>query len=480
MPAISGEEYIERINKMKSEVWIAGEQVTGNISEHPSFSGVMKSQATLYDLQHDPAKSHFMTFPSPATGNKVGMSFLEPKTKEDLMLRRLMIQEWAKTSAGMMGRSPDYMNTALMAFSAAAAIFSDSSRPFVNNLRNLFEHARENDYSFTHTFINPQVNRSQTYTENSTQIISAQTIDSNHDGIIVKGARLLATQGGITDEILVFPAPASVLNKEFAYAFSIPSNSPGLKFLCRESFSYKDSTFDHPLGSRFDELDTIVVFDDVFVPWERVFCYQNTEAAYKIFSESSFYPLATHQVTARRIIKTEFILGVAQKIITTINVGEYQHIHQKLVDIITGLETQKALLCASEVNAKLDKWGTMVPDFNSLSTATILFSNMYPRFCEILKEIGASGLVSIPSVEDFSSEIGQDLELYLQAANANAIDRVRLFRLAWDISMSAFGTRQALYERYFFGDPVKMMSNLYHSYNRDRSLNIVDDFLKNH
>lgn len=479
VPAITGKEYIERINKLNSEIWIAGDKVSGNISEHPSFSGVMRSQARLYDLQNDPSKSHFMTYTSPETGNRVGISFLEPKTKEDLALRRLMIQEWAKTSAGMLGRSPDYMNTALMAFTAAAEIFSEPKRPFANNLRNLYEQSRENDYSFTHTFINPQVNRSQSYFENSTQIISAQTIDSNQDGLIVKGARLLATQGGITDEILVFPAHASVFNKDFAYAFSIPSNSPGLKFLCRESFSYKASSFDHPLGSRFDEIDTIVVFDDVFVPWERVFCYQNTEASYKIFSESSFYPLAAHQVTARRIIKTEFVLGVAQKIINTINVGEYQHIHQKLTEIITGLETQKALLCASEVNAKIDKWGTMVPDFNSLGTATILFTKLYPRLCEILREIGASGLVSIPSEEDFTSEIGPDLDLYLQAANSNAIDRVRLFRLAWDISMSAFGTRQSLYERFFFGDPVKMTSNLYQTYDRKGSLNLVDNFLKN-
>jgi 4-hydroxyphenylacetate 3-monooxygenase len=479
MPTITGKEYIERINNLKTDIWIAGEKVRGNISEHPSFSGVMKSQAKLYDMQHDPKKLDIMTVTSPSTGNRIGLSFLEPKTKEDLVLRRVMIQEWAKTSAGMMGRSPDYMNTALMAFAAAADIFYDPNTPFSNNLKKLYEQARENDLSFTHTFINPQVNRSQSYFENNNQIISAQTISSNDEGIMIKGARLLATQGGITDEILVFPAPASVFNKDFAYAFSIPSNTPGLKFLCRESFSYKPSSFDHPLGSRFDEIDTIVVFDDVVVPWERVFCYQNTEAAYKIFSESSFYPLAAHQVTARRIIKMEFILGVAQKLINTINVSEYQHIHQKLVEIITGLETQKALLCASEVNAKLDKWGTMVPDFNPLSTATILFTRMYPRFCEILREIGASGLVSIPSEEDFSSEIAPDLDLYLQSANSNALDRVRLFRLAWDISMSAFGTRQSLYEHYFFGDPVKMTSNLFQSYNRDQCLTFVDDFLKN-
>ena len=462
---------------MKAEVWIDGKQVEGNISDHPSFSGVMKSQARLYDLQLE--KMDVMTYSSPKIGEKIGLSFLEPKTKEDLEKRRLMVQEWAKTSAGMLGRSPDYMNTAVMAFAAAADIFAGENRGFAENMRNLYEKAKNNDLSFTHTFINPQVNRSSSYLENSTKIITAQTIQKNDDGIVVKGARLLATQGGITDELIVFPTFLASYNKDFAYAFSIPSNTPGLRFICRESFRYKESVFDHPLGSQFDEIDAIVVFDNVTVPWDRVFCYQNPEISEKIFSESSFYPLTAHQITSRRIVKTEFILGVAQMMVNTINVGEYQHIHEKITEVISGLETLKALLLTSEVNAKLDKWGTMVPDFPPLYTAILMYSRLYPRFCEILQQIGASGLVLIPSEVDFLADIKDDLETYLQAANANANDRVKLFRLAWDISMSAFGSRQSLYERYFFGDPVRLASGIYQNYDKDPSMSLVDTFLKN-
>jgi len=462
---------------MNTEVWIEGKQVEGNISDHPSFTGVMKSQSKLYDLQLE--KMDVMTYASSKKGEVIGLSFLEPKTKEDLERRRLMIQEWAKTSAGMLGRSPDYMNTAVMAFAAAADIFAGENKTFANNLLNLYEKAKDNDLSFTHTFINPQVNRSSLYLEKSSEIISAQTIQKNNDGIVVKGARLLATQGGMTDEILVFPTFSSSFDKDFAYAFSIPSNTPGLKFICRESFRYKESAFDHPLGSQFDEIDTIVVFDNVTVPWDRVFCYQNPDASYKIFVESSFYPLIAHQITSRRIVKTEFILGVAQMLVNTINVGEFQHIHEKITEVILGLETLKALLSTSEVNAKLDKWGTMVPDFNPLSTAILIYTRLYPRFCEILQQIGASGLVSIPSEVDFSSEIKNDLEIYLQGTNVNAKERVRLLRLAWDISMSAFGSRQSLYERFFFGDPIKMASNIYHSYDKNQGISLVNTFLKN-
>ncbi len=475
MAVISGQEYIQRIDDLNAEIWIEGEKVEGRVSRHPVFSKIINSQARLYDIQLK--KSELMTIPSPNSTGRMGISYLEPKTKEDLEKRRLMIAEWAKTSAGMLGRSPDYMNTAIMAFSRAADVFTVKGQPFAENLRTLYEQASENDLSFTHTFINPQVNRSLSYLENSDEMISAQTIAHNKEGIVISGARLLATQGGITDEILVFPTSAASLNKDFAYAFSIPSNTPGLKFICRESFGYRDSAYDHPLGSRFDEIDTIVVFDHVTVPWERVFCYENPDGAFKIFQESSFTQLAAHQVTTRRIVKTEFILGVAQLLIDTINIGEFQHIQEKITEMIIGLESLKALLLASEMNAKLDKWGTMVPDFTSLGPAIMLYNQLYPRMVEILQLIGASGLVSIPTERDFASDIRPDLEKYLQAANANAVERVQFFRLAWDISMSAFGSRQNLYERFFFGDPVKMASGFYKSYDKAPAVNYVKNFL---
>ena len=147
-----------------------------------------------------------------------------------------------------MGRSPDYMNTVLMAFAASAELLKRQENCFPEHLTSFYETARENDFSFTHTFVNPQVNRSLFYFGNQNELITAQVVDKNKDGIVIKGARLLATQGGITDEILVF-SPGG-LDKAHSYAFSIPSNTKGLKFICRESFVYKDSTFDYPYAEK--------------------------------------------------------------------------------------------------------------------------------------------------------------------------------------------------------------------------------------
>ncbi len=476
MAARSGKQYVQAINGLKANVWIDGNKISGNISDHPALKGVIKSTAKLYDVQLRKENQDIMTFRSPSSGKLVGTSFLKPESKEDLEKRRLSTQLWAKESGGLLGRSPDYMNTVMMAFASSSEIFSLQDSRFTQNMNTLFEQAREKDLCFTHTFINPQVNRSSYYIENVTETIAAQSVDIKKDGIVIHGARLLATQGGITDEILVYPSGGAAGNSDMAYGFSIPSNTPGLKFISREPYSYRESVFDHPLSSRFDELDMIVVFDHVLVPWERVFFYQNPEIALKAYRESSFHLLAVHQVTSRRIVKLSFMLGVAKKLINTIQVGEYPHIHEKISEMKVGIESLKALVIAGERNASIDQWGVMVPEQNAMDAAVMLFPKLYPRCVEIIQLIGASGLASLPTAADFSSEIKDDLELYMQAATVGAKERVKIFRLAWDLTMSAFGSRQTLYERFFFGDAIRLASG--HYYNIDNSATeIVDQFL---
>ncbi|WP_066068829.1 4-hydroxyphenylacetate 3-monooxygenase, oxygenase component [Neobacillus soli] len=477
MGTITGKEFIERIDRLNTDIWIDGKQMEGKISEHPAFKGILQSKASLYDLQMEKQLKSKLTYLSDDLGEPIGLSFLQPKTKKELKKRRTMIEQWAKHTNGMMGRSPDYMNTVVMAFASSTSLLEGRKNCFPENIQTLYERAKKQDLSFTHTFITPQVNRSQFHFDSSTEPISAKVIDRNENGIIIQGARLLATQGGLTDEVLVYSA-GGVIDEDLAYAFSIPSDTIGLKFICRESFVGGDSTFDYPLSSRYEEMDTILVFDHVLVPWNRVFFYDNIEASNQFLLQSSFQSFASHQVITRQIVKTEFVLGVAELLVETINVSEYQHIQEKLAEVIIGLETMKALLAKSEIDAKLDEEGYMRPSMLPLQVASNIFPKIYPRFSEIIEIVGASGMVSLPTEKDFFSAIRTDLDQYLQGANKNAEDRVKIFRLAWDLTMSSFGTRQTQYERYFFGDPIRLSSQLYSTYPKEQYVKQISEFLE--
>ncbi len=477
MGAITGADYIQRINQLNNEIWFDGEKVEGLLSEHPAFKGLLQTKAALYDLQHDPKIKNEMTFTSPLSGEPVGVSYLQPKTKEDLQKRRKMIEHWARHTNGILGRSPDYLNSVLMSFASSTPLLEGKENCFPENIQAFYELARENDLTLTHTFVSPQVNRSQFYIEKTEEPIAAKIVEKNEEGLIIKGARLLATQGGLTDEVLVVSGSRFLFNEDEAFAFAIPSNTKGLKFICRDAFIGGDSIFDHPLSSRYEEIDSTVVFDNVLVPWERVFFYRNEKVAASFLTQSSFHHFAKYQALIRQIVKTEFILGIAELLTKTINVSDYQHIQEKMAEIIIGLETMKALVERSENNAALSEFGYMCPDLHSLKVAGSIFPKIYPRFIEIIQIIGASGMINLPTENAFHSTIRADLDHYLQAANTNAEERVKIFRLAWDLTMSSFGTRQTQYERYFFGDPIALSGDLYKTYPLQQYVDNVVRFL---
>ncbi|WP_026691276.1 4-hydroxyphenylacetate 3-monooxygenase, oxygenase component [Alteribacter aurantiacus] len=478
MPAKTGEQYINRLKKASNHIYLHGERVD-DVTEHPGLKNVVRSMAKLYDLQYE--KPEKMLYTSPTSGEKVGMTFLQPTSIEDLIKRREAIQEWARTSGGMMGRSPDYLNAEVMAMGMNNELFSEADPMFSTNARNYYEFARENDISLTHTLIHPQVNRAKAQHEQKDANVALHLVEKKKDGIIVNGIRLLATQGGITDEILVFPSTvkkAGELDDPYSLAFAIPNNTPGLKFLSRESFDYGKNEWDHPLSSRFEEGDAIVSFENVFVPWERVFVCGHSSICNRTFRETNAVVHMAHQVVAKNIVKTEFLLGTALSMMDAIGIDQFQHVQDKGTEIMLTLETMKSHLYRAEHNAKLDKSGTMTPDFDALNAARNWYPRVYPRLVEILRVLGASGLMGTPTEADFMhEEIGPILNRGLQGKNLEGYERVQLFRLAWDMTMSAFGSRQMHYEYYFFGDPIRMGMTYFDQYEKETYKRYVQDFL---
>ncbi|RLQ93077.1 4-hydroxyphenylacetate 3-monooxygenase, oxygenase component [Falsibacillus albus] len=478
MGIISGKQFINRIDDLHNEVWIHGKKVDGKISNHTAFKGMLHSKAKLFDMQTDPRHQPLLTFALPGTSEKANFSFKQPATKADLTDRRLATQLWAKTNAGLLGRSPDYINSAIMSLAAAAPLLGKNNKKFGKNIRQIYERAAAEDLTFTHTFINPQTNRSISFFESDDMIIAAKVVDENSDGIVVKGARLLATQGGLTDELLVLPAGGNFIDESYIYGFIIPSNTPGLKFMCRESFVSGDSEFDYPFSTKYEEIDSVVVFDDVLVPWERVFLYKDLNIAFEMTQEVDMFTLLSFQSVTRQVVKTEFILGLTQLIIDAINISEFQHVKDKASEIIVGLEIMKSLLLTSENQCQHNTFGMMTPEKNALNAAIIYYPKLYPRLVEVIHLLGASGLITLPTEKDFLSDNTRPyIDQYLQGAGSDSLERVKIFRLAWDLTMSSFGSRQTLYERFFFGDPVKLAMSLYNGYDKTPYVEMVKELL---
>ena len=206
MPARTGAEYVAGLRERAADVYISGEKVA-DITRHPAFAGGLQTVAGLLDMQHDPALRDEMTYPSPSTGDPVGLSFIMPRNADDLARRRKMMRNWAKFSCGMMGRTPDFLNVAVMSM-AAAADYSGQNRPeFKQNILDYYEYIRENDIVMTHTLVNLQRSRSVGATpfDDRTEV-ALSVVKETDAGIVVRGARVLATLGPLSDEIAVYPA----------------------------------------------------------------------------------------------------------------------------------------------------------------------------------------------------------------------------------------------------------------------------------
>ncbi len=473
MGARTGSEYLKGLQQSDAEIWLGDERIE-DVTAHPALRGCAQSMAHLYDMQHDPALRDEMTYTSPTTGDPVGLSFITPRTHEDLLRRSAMMFHWSRFSGGMLGRSSDYINVEIM------AVYHQNDPRFGENARNYYDYARENDLCMTHTLVNPQSNRALTASGHPSADVALRIVDENADGMVVRGARILATLGPLADEIMVFPSTvlkAASDTNSLAFAFTIPCATPGMKLICRESLAYGESRVDHPLSSRFEEMDTLVVFDDVLVPWDRVFLKSDPELCSRHFPETGCLTHMAQQVAIKNTCKTEFVLGIACSIAEALGSNEFQHVQEKIAECMINLEIMRACLRASEADAKIDKWGVMAPDRAPLDAARNIFPKMYPRMIEILQLLSASSLMLIPPDSALDSPVAEDIDSYLAAANCTARDRIKLFRLAWDVACSGFAGRQVLYERFFFGDPVRMMSVLYRTYDKQPLMDRVDRFL---
>ena len=355
-------QYIDGLKERPPSLYLRGEKVK-DPTTHPGLSGGVKTLARLYDLQHDPAVGSEMTYTSPTSGDKVGLSFITPRTSEDMDARHNMMRHWARVSCGMMGRTPDFLNVSLMAMAEAGDYFGEDPRPeFKQNIRNYYEKVREEeDLVLTHTLVNLQRSRvpTETILHDNTDI-ALSVVKETDAGIVVHGARLLATLP-IADEIAVYPARSHRLPTgapgRTSFAFAISCDAPGLRFLCRESMDLGRSHFDHPLGSRFEEMDALAFFDNVFVPWERGLPFWATRtAATTCRGGPHQYLHSGHQVVIKNVVKLEFVLGLANLMQHTLGSGQQPQMMQMTAEIIESLETTKALLRSAEADAALDEW----------------------------------------------------------------------------------------------------------------------------
>ena len=479
MPARTGRQYLEGLRSQEREIWLGGERVR-DVTTHPGLASGARAVASLYDMQCEPGLREMMTYKSPTTGDPVGLSFIIPRTQDDLVRRREMMLRWARATCGMMGRSPDFMNVTFAAWAASADYFARGRPQFGDNMRRYYEHIRERDLVLTHALINLQRSRNISGLYNLVEGTALHCVRETDAGIIVRGARVLATLGPFSDEIAVY-SPRVALHSEghspFALSFAIPCSTKGVRFLCRDSYDQGRSRFDYPLSSRFDEMDCVVFFDDVLVPWERVFLLGDVDLLNRTAVATHSTAHSAHQGAVKNLAKAEFVLGVALLMTQALGNTHLPHVEERIGELMLITQLTRACIRGAEADAQLDEWGVMCPEPLMVESPRNLFMTAYPRMVEIIQLLGSSSFMLTPTEADFKGPLADHIEQYLATDNSEARDRVKLFRLAWDIAGTSFGSRQVLYERFFASDPLTRARAIASIYPKKEVMDRVLEFL---
>jgi anthranilate 3-monooxygenase (FAD) / 4-hydroxyphenylacetate 3-monooxygenase len=254
-----------------------------DVTTHPALAGCARSVATVYDLQHDPAYQEVLTMPSPGTGQRVSRAYLLCRSVDDLVRQRRMYEFLVRRAGGVAARLPQHLATVVTGLYDVRDLLGQVDPVFAARVARYFEYCRENDCSIATIFSDPLHHRNHPASHQEPLHVVAQRAD----GIIVRGARGVGTQAPYANELLCLTAPRPNRTPEEVVYFATPVNARGIHVICRESLA-SPNPLDHPVSSSWDEMDAIVVFDDVYIPWERVFYLRHSPDADAAFEAQLF------------------------------------------------------------------------------------------------------------------------------------------------------------------------------------------------
>ena len=449
----TGAEFLESVRDGR-EIWIYGERVK-DVTTHPAFRNTVRMIARLYDALHDPSRQAVLTTPT-ETGNGgfTHRFYKASRNADELVGARDAIAEWARITYGWIGRSPDYKAAFLATLGANPAYYA----PFEDNAKRWYRKVLEEVTFVNHAIVNPPIDRDKPLDE--VKDVYMHVVKETDAGLIVSGAKVVATTSSLTHwNFIANNGALPIKTKPFAFVCIVPNDAPGLKLFCRPSYEMTAATvgtpFDYPLSSRMDENDSILVFNNVLVPWENVFAYGDIDKVNNFFPRSGFLNRFMFQGCTRLAVKMDFLAGLLLKAVESTGVKDFRGVQAQVGEVLAWRNLFWGLTDAMARTTVPWTEGYVLPNLDYGLAYRVLANIAYPRVKEIIENTLASALIYLPSSAlDFKvPAIRPDLDQYVRGSGGyNAEQRVKLMKLVWDAIGSEFGGRHELYERNYFGN----------------------------
>ncbi|MDP2358039.1 MAG: 4-hydroxyphenylacetate 3-hydroxylase N-terminal domain-containing protein [Beijerinckiaceae bacterium] len=476
----TGADFLAELKQTSRTIFVDGEKVSDPTS-HPAFSGAARTVARLFDFAAAPENRETMTYTSPDTGRPVWRCFQIAKSLDDLSAKRKSAEAWAAQTFGLMGRTPDHVANFFAGFAAKPEFFAAGGQHFADNLVNFYKHIRDDHKYVTYAIVPPQIDRSRPAHQQSDPTLYAGVVKETDSGIILKGGQQLATGAVYSDYVQISCIhPLRPGDENYAFSVAIPVDAPGLKLYSRRAFPLQaTSVEDYPLTSRFDETDSLIVLDNVHVPWERVFIYRNVDLCFNQWWKTPSHTWGNYQAQARYATKLKFLLGLAKRMNEATGNDGVPAVQVAMGEIAAYASIVQNMLRSHEVCGLIDEDGIAWPNKGALYAVMALQSQINPHIIDVVRELTGAGMITLPSsAKDFDNPEGaEDVSRYFGSSDVSARDKVRLMRLAWDFIGTEFGSRHQQYEKFYGGASHLVKANMFRTYDFTAAKQMVDDAL---
>ncbi len=474
----TGSDYVAGLRDGRA-VYLDGARVD-DVATHPAFTKQISRIAKMYDLARQPDQAHLTTVDT-ATGERYQNMWLIPKDSGDLEKRRCAHRFWAECSYGLMGRTPDHVASVLTGFASGRDVFDRAAKGYGDNVIRFYDKARREDLYTAYVIIPPQVDRSKSAAGQPEPFLYTGVVGERDDGMIVRGASMIGTSAIMADYLFVsYIVPLQKGDEDYAISFVVPIGTPGVKLYPRRPYSaIANSVFDYPLSSRLDETDSLIVFDDVFIPWENVFVYKDVGLVAAQFAETGAHLLANFQALVRFAVKMQFAAGLAIKLVELHNIASLPPVQAQLGGKIATLCAVIESLVMSSVAQPSMRGNVARPSAEYVYTGMCFQRQWIVDLMRHLRELAGGSFLSLPSSDlVFENPLtAADAERYYQSFGTSAEERVKFLKLMWDFVGTEFAGRQMQYEMFYSAAQHVADTRVYKCYDWTMGRALVDECL---
>jgi 4-hydroxyphenylacetate 3-monooxygenase len=472
----TGAEHLETLRDGR-QIYIGKELIT-DVTTHPAFRNTAQTVAMLYDIKADPANRDVAAFEE--DGELFSMYYFKPKTRDDLARRTKMHKFWADASYGLFGRSGDHVASWVTALAMMPEVMPKPE--YGRNIVNYYNKMRHEDTFAVYAVLPPQAARDpEFYARENIPVPTLRVTGEDDNGVTLNGMKMLATSAVFANEIWIGNVlPLAPTQVKESITCAIPVATPGVTLWSRKSFEREaQSTFDNPLSSRFDETDSMVLFDNVKVPWERVFVHDDVSASREIYHKSAAHRFGNHQSNVRFLSKLQLLLGIASKVTVSNNARDIPAVREVLGRLAAMEATLAGMIAGQSMDYDPLDHGYVSFNRRYMYAGLQWCTDNYNEITAIVRELCGGGVFQMPAdatvMED--PDLAKTFEQYWRNPRQTAVDRMKLFKLAWDMLGSEFGGRHLQYEKFYAGPPFLVRNYSYVWAPWDEYDKIVDDLM---